>query len=91
VLYCSKQIASMECKACGKKEDSRLCKPLTGAVYRNLYDLSLDGPVRRSATALHQFLAADPCVVCKVFYSALNNGGLHGQPFLHDQHIWWKS
>ena len=35
VLYCSKQSASMECKACGKKTDSRLCKALTEAVYHS--------------------------------------------------------
>ena len=41
-------------------------------MYRNLYDLSLDGQVRFAAISLHQFLAADPHVVCKVCYSALN-------------------
>ena len=62
----------MECKACGKKSDSRSCKALTGAVYHSLYDLALDGPARLSATAIHQFLATDLSVVCKVCYSALN-------------------
>ena len=65
----------MECKACGKRTESKSCKALTGAVYRNLYDLLLDGPARLTAAAVHQFLAADPSVVCKVCCSVLNKYG----------------
>ena len=46
----------MECKACGKKTESRSCMALTGTVYRSLYDLVLDGPARLSAAAVHTFL-----------------------------------
>ena len=65
----------MECKACGNTTDCRSCKALSGAVYRHLFDLFVDSPVQLSAAALHQFLVADPCVVCKVCYSPLNKYG----------------
>ena len=65
----------MECKACGKKTESRSCKALTGVAYRSLYDLALDSTAWLSATAIHQFLAAYPSVVCKVCCSTLNKYG----------------
>ena len=45
---------------------------LTGVVCRSLYDLALDSSAWLTATVIHQFLAADPSVVCKVCYSTLN-------------------
>ena len=40
---------------------------LTGGVYRSLNELAVEGSARLAATAVYQFLAADPSVVCAKF------------------------
>ena len=57
---------------CGKTGS---CRALAGGVYRTLYELVVEGPARLAATAVHQFMASDPSVVCKGCYSALSKYG----------------
>ena len=48
---------------------------MQGACWWGLSYSVLEGPARLAATAVHQFMASDPSVVCKGCYSALSKYG----------------